>query len=412
MSSPAPPSLQPASAPARVAHVQVVATAFVSLFCVVGLAFWGLPFFYDFMVRQFGWTHAQVTSGNALAKLVVAPVFAVVAGYMADRIGPRRLLMAGVALSGLALIALAAATTITLFRIFFLLNALGYVLGGPLPVQVLLSRWFDRARGKAMGVAYIGIGLGGALAPWMATPLVARFGWQIALASMGALIIVIALPMAWALPETTAVAGRTPSTTGTPAPLRAALASRAFYMLVIASMCSIAAVSGTQQTLKLFLSFDLHYSQISATRVISLVLACSMVGRLLMGWLADRWRKKNVMLLIYALVAAGIPLLFIAEFKPAMYGFAAIFGLGLGGEYMIVPLMAAEIFGVEMLGRMMGIMLAAGGVAEALAPWTVGALHDSTGSYASGFVALLVIAVAGLLSAAALPGSPPRAGAS
>ncbi|HTK95070.1 MAG TPA: MFS transporter, partial [Terriglobales bacterium] len=191
---------QLASAPTRAALFQVVATAFVSLFCVVGLAFWGLPFFYDFMVRQFGWTHAQVTSGNALAKLVVGPVFAVLAGYIVDRFGPRRILMLGVTLAGVALIALAGATTITLFRAFFLLNALGYVLGGPLPVQVLLSRWFDRARGKAMGMAYLGIGLGGAVAPWMATPLVARFGWQLALATIGAFIIVLALPMAWALP--------------------------------------------------------------------------------------------------------------------------------------------------------------------------------------------------------------------
>ena len=402
---------QSAAFPSRFAYVQVVATAFVGLFCVVGLAFWGLPFFYDFMVRQFGWTHAQVTSGNALAKLVVAPASAVVAGYVVDRAGPRRILMLGVSLAGIALIALASATTLTLFRVFFLLNALGYVLGGPLPVQVLLSRWFDRARGRAMGVAYLGIGLGGTVAPWIATPLIARFGWQTALAAMGALIIVLSLPMVWALPERSAPSHAMLANSNS-ASLRPALTSRAFYLLAFGSMCSIAAVSGTQQTLKLFLSFDLHYSQISATRIISLVLACSMIGRLLMGWLADRWPKKHVLLLIYALVAAGIPLLFVVQFAPAMYGFAAVFGLGLGGEYMIVPLMTAELFGVEMLGRMMGIMLAVGGIAEAFAPWMVGGLHDSTGSYRSGFALLLVIAIAGLLSAAALPTSRLRDAAS
>src|SRR2546422_2726706 len=65
--------------------LQVTATAFLVLFCIVGLALWGLPFYYDFMVQQFGWTRAQVTSGNALSKLVVGPVFGFLAGWMVDR---------------------------------------------------------------------------------------------------------------------------------------------------------------------------------------------------------------------------------------------------------------------------------------------------------------------------------------
>ena len=57
------------------------------------------------------------------------------------------------------------------FYLFYAFNALGYVCGGPLPNQVLLSRWFDKARGKAMGIAYLGIGVGGALVPLLAYAL-------------------------------------------------------------------------------------------------------------------------------------------------------------------------------------------------------------------------------------------------
>ena len=74
-------------------------------------------------------------------------------------------------------------------------------------------------------------------------------------------------------------------------------------------MCSIAAVGGTNQHLKLFLSLDRGYSQGDAARIISLVLAVSIAGRLLMGWLADRMPRKHVMLIIYLLVAGAIPLL-------------------------------------------------------------------------------------------------------
>ena len=80
-----------------------------------------------------------------------------------------------------------------------------------------------------------------------------------------------------------------------------------------------------------------------------------------MGWLADRAPRKYVMLLIYLLVAASIPLLLVSGSRPAMYMFAVVFGLGLGGEYLIIPLTAGELFGVQVPGRVMGIVLAADG---------------------------------------------------
>jgi sugar phosphate permease len=168
-------------------------------------------------------------------------------------------------------------------------------------------------------------------------------------------------------------------------------------------MASIAAVGGTNQHLKLFLSLDHHYSQADAASVISTVLAFSIAGRLLMGWLADRIAKKRVMVLIYLLIAGSIPLLFFAADARAMYAFAVIFGLGLGGEYMIIPLMAAELFGVKVLGRLMGVVLTADGVAEAVAPMGVGYLRDVTGSYRTGFVVLIAVALAGAIAISALP---------
>jgi len=167
-------------------------------------------------------------------------------------------------------------------------------------------------------------------------------------------------------------------------------------------MCSIAAVSGTQQNLKLFLSLDRHFSQGDAARVLSLVLAFSILGRLLMGWLADRFPKKYVMLLTYLLVATGIPFLFLGQ-PTAIYISAAIFGIGLGGDYMIIPLMTAEIFGMRMLGRLLGVILTAGGVAEALSPLLVGRLRDTSGSYMAGCFFLFAIALLGAIAVFALP---------
>jgi sugar phosphate permease len=391
------------SARLRNGRVQVAATSFFALFAIVGLALYGLPFYYDFMVREFGWSRTQVTSGNALSKLVVGPLFGFLAGWIIDKFGPRRLMLAGIMMGGVALIGLGSMTALWMFYLFYLFNALGYVCAGPLPNQVLLTRWFDKTRGRAMGFAYLGIGLGGALVPLLSVWLVQKAGWHNALRILGVLIIVLALPLAYFVKENPDGEVATKKTATPTAPIGWALKSKTFYLLAIGSMCSIGAVGGTNQHLKLFLSLDQHYAQVEAARVASLVLAFSLVGRLLMGWLADRYTKKYVMLLIYLLVAASIPLLFFASTPGAIYLFAIIFGIGLGGDYMIIPLMAAELFGVRVMGRLMGVILTADGVAEATVPMLVGRFRDQTASYTVGFSVLIALALFGAVAIAFLP---------
>ena len=177
-----------------------------------------------------------------------------------------------------------------------------------------------------------------------------------------------------------------------------------FYLLTLGSVCSIAAVSGTQQNLKLFLSLDRHFTQRDAAGVLSLVLSFSIAGRLLIGWLADRFSKKYVMLLTYLLVAAGIPLMFLGTSRVALNTSAAIFGIGLGGDYMIIPLVTAEIFGMQILGRLLGVLLAAGAIADATAPWLIGRLRDTTGTYSVSCIVLVGLALLGGLAVLGLPG--------
>src|SRR5262245_54927366 len=179
----------------------VVATAFAALFSVVGLALYGLPLYYDFMVREFGWSRTMVTSGNAISKLIVGPLFGFAAGWIVDRFGPRRLMMAGILMAGGALVGLGAVSAVWSFYVFYFFNALGYVCGGPLPCEVLLSRWFDKTRGKAMGIAYLGIGIGGTIVPLLAAWLTSRLGWRGSLQMVGVLIVLIAFPLAFLVRE-------------------------------------------------------------------------------------------------------------------------------------------------------------------------------------------------------------------
>ena len=323
-------------------------------------------------------------------------------------------MLIGILLAGLAPIGLGATSSLTFFYVFYLANALGYVCGGPLPNQVLLTRWFDAGRGKAMGFAYLGIGVGGSLVPLIAHWLEVRYGWHAALQLLGVIMIAIALPLIWIVRD--APSGSAPAE-GVGGAAHAATATAkagsrpriftdwTFPLLLVGSMCSIGAVGGTMQNLKLFLSLDRLIPQGDVAGILSLVLLGSIGGRLLMGALADIFPKKFVMLTIYGLVALTVPMLYVAPSVGTLRLAAIAFGIGLGGDYMIIPLMAAELYGVARLGRVMGVVLTADGVAEALVPMGVGALRDRYGSYGPGFGLLVTLAIVGAIAVAVLPRS-------
>src|SRR5262245_17884285 len=391
------------SQPLTSGQIQTAATSFLSLFSLVGLSFYGIPFFYDFMVKEFGWSRTTVTSGNAFGKIIVGPLFGFLAGWIIDRFGPRRLMIVGVLMGGMAVIGLSQMTALWMLYFFYLFNALGYVCGGPLPNQVLLSRWFDKSRGKAMGFAYLGIGIGGMLAQGINHFLTERFGWHTALMMLGVLMIAIALPMVWFVKESPEGQLQAQRLAEKPVPIGHVLKSRPFYLLAIGSMASIAAVGGTNQHLKLYFSLDQGFSQGKSAFILGLVLGSSIIGRLLMGFLADIFPKKYVMLLIYTLVSCAIPLLYFTSTPGVIYLFALVFGMAFGGDYMIIPLMAAQLFGLKVMGRVMGLILTMDGLAEALSPFIVGYLHDLSDNYVFGFAALIGMAVIGAIAVALLP---------
>jgi MFS family permease len=383
---------------------RLVATSFLALFAVVGLCLYGIPFFYDFFVRELGWTRGEVTSGNALGKLLIGPLFGYLAGTLIDRLGPRRPMIVGVLLAAAALVGLSLTTTLSAYYLFFCFNALGYVLAGPLPNQVLLSRHFPAGggRGKGMGIAYLGIGAGLLVVGPISALLLHEFGWRMALRLLAVLVVLSALPLVLLLKDSAQVAPTQPG--AAPASIRNVLRSGYFYLLLIGSMASVGAVGGANQNLKLFLGLDQHLSQASMAGIISWIGMASLVGRVGAGWLSDKIGPKRVMLIVYSLVVAAMIMLVAMPAGRSTYAFAIVFGLGLGGEYLIIPLMASSLFGTATLGRVMGIVLTADGVAEATLPYLVGKLRDQTGSYLLSFEMLAAVAAVGAVAVVLLPG--------
>jgi MFS family permease len=389
---------------------RIAAVSFTILFVMVGIIYYSFPVFYAPLIEEFGWSRAQVTAGFFYSILFVGPVFGISAGFLIDRYGTRRILLAGLVSAGLGFLGFTFMQSLAAYYLFYFMQTIGYVSAGPIPNQVLISHWFNRMRGRAMGVAYVGIGIGGAVAPVLSQFLIRHFGWRYAMLALCATISLVLIPVAVFLvknrpselglhPDGDIPAGpmaERPAQTAA-IKLRDAMKSRAFWMILIGSMMSIGAVGGVIQHLQLFLR-DQGFDPERAARVASFLLVSSIAGRLIMGYLADRFPKKYVMFAAFVMVGASIPLLYQVQVPNAIYLFAFIFGFGMGADYMLIPLVTAQCFGLASLGRLMGIILTSDAIGQAFTPVLVGRLFDVYRSYDLGFA---VLAAAGLLAAGA-----------
>ncbi|MEP7273460.1 MAG: MFS transporter, partial [Acidobacteriota bacterium] len=196
------------------------------------------------------------------------------------------------------------------------------------------------------------------------------------------------------------------ATKAAPVPLSLVFRTPAFWLLAAGSVMSISAVGGVVQNLPLYLndaSKSSEEARSAAAVYPSIVLFTSIAGRLLMGYFADRFRKKYVMVATFLIVAASIPMLILSQGYPVLlYVFAVCFGFGLGADYMLVPLMTAECFGLAGLSRILGIIITSDSVGEAVMPWIVARLRESTGSYTPGFTLLTVVALLGAVAIASI----------
>jgi MFS family permease len=293
------------------------------------------------------------------------------------------------------------------------MEVLGYVLAGPIANQVLIARWFRVRRGRAMGYAYLGLGLGGVISPLLAHFLMRSFGWRHALEVVGLLILVVLFPVGiWITRSTPAEMGLLPdgaesnslpegkrSAAVLPASgVGAAVRTANFWLILAGSTLVMGAIGAVIQHFILFLK-DQGYSAATATRFSTALLASSLGGRVVVGYLADRFRKKNTMALFYALLSASLFLLGMAHQPAAVWTFAAVFGFAMGADYMLIPLVTAECFGTASLGKLLALIIMGYSLGQWGAPWIAGRIFDSQHSYE---LAWKIMAAAGLFGAAAI----------
>lgn len=386
----------------------IVAAAFINLFFAVGIIFYGFPVFYPAFVTALGFTRAQVTQGFLLGFLVVGLPFGLLAGTLIDRIGARWVILAGVAFIGLPLIAMGSIVRFWQYELLCVLEVIGYVLAGPIANQVLIAQWFQAQRGRAMGYAYLGLGLGGAVAPVSINWLLRTFGWRHALEIVGTVILAVLFPVGILVTRSVpgevglypdgaaSSSGAVAGTQGTTSfrVVRAALGDRNFWLITLGSALVIGAMNAVIQHFIFFLE-GRGYSAGTASRFLSVLLLASLGGRVIVGHLADHFRKKNTMACFYCLLGAAIPLLHIAQHPLPALSFAVIFGFSMGADYMLIPLVTAECFGVGSLGKILALIIMAYSVGQWVGPWAAGWIFDTMHSYDRSWTTMTCAALLG-----------------
>jgi MFS family permease len=185
------------------------------------------------------------------------------------------------------------------------------------------------------------------------------------------------------------------------------LSRRDFWLLVAGSVCSIGAIGAINQHMKLVFRdagfanqtlLNLTWSHAAVSISVS-----SIVGRVLIGTLADKLPMKHVMTATYFIVAATIPMLLVVKPPQQPYGFAILFGFAMGADYMLIPLMAARQFGVNSLARAMAIILPVNTIGQTWVPEAVSVLRERFGSYSVPLYAVLGLAILGAIAIALLP---------
>lgn len=382
-----------------------VAGGFLTQFTAVGCLFSYGVFFTTFET-EFGWSRTLLSSSFSIGIFMMG-VLAMLAGVLNDRHGPRVLMSITGTAIGLGFVLMAFMQQpwhlIALFGVFV---AMGMSTHDVVTLS-FVARAFGKRRGLFTAIVKTGTALGQVVAPPLVAAGIVAFGWRHTVLGLGLLAAAILLYAAHLLavgaathPVGTPTSGYAADTDASE--VRCGTRTRLLWTLCLIQFSFFAALMSVPLHIAPH-TVDLGMSQTQAATMLSTIGGCSVIGRFLLGYLADRFGGKLSLLTGFVLLIGSLLALLVISDPLWLYAVAGVYGVAHGGFFTAVSPTVAEYFGLREHGAVFGRVLFSGTVAGAIAPILVGYAYDQLGNYSFSFAGLAILALIGSLLCLTLP---------
>jgi MFS family permease len=387
----------------------IVLGASVAIVMVGAGVTFSLAIFLKPLEEEFGWSRGLI-SGIALLNWIVFGIGSFVWGSLSDRVGARRVILAG---AGLLAVALLLSSQITaawqLYGAFGVLGAAG-ASGFYVPLSATATRWFVARRGLAVGLLNSGMGLGILVMPPLARALITLVGWRATLGLFAGLTLAIALVVVRYIYDRPADLGLEeyghrvpPARTAGPAGMApaAALTHPAFWVLSVAHFWCCLAHAGPLFHMVTH-AIDLGVPKMTAAAMLGLSGATSIAGRIGSGLLVDRFGAKPTLVAMLVVQAAILSTYLLAGGPGPLLGIALLFGVAYGGAMPVYALVAREFFGERVIGTTFGGIFFISCIGMGLGSYGGGVIFDHLGSYWTMHLASTAVGATAILTALGL----------
>ena len=387
----------------------IVASAFLITFMTCGVNFSYGVFFLP-IINEFGWSRGLASVVMLVAGLAYA-ITLPLTGVLADRYGYKWVLAVSAGCLSLGLILSSAITELWQLYIFTgLLVGLSISASFAIPVA-LVSLWFNKKQGLALGIATLGISLGTATIPVLISYMISTTGWRPALLWAGIAVAVICIPATLMMrnpprdnaakgtalePESAAVKLASDLETGLS--VSEAFRTRQFWMIFVTFLLFLSSLGLVMLHLVPY-AVDSGMAPVQAATLLTLIGIFGLAGRLASGVLSDRIGIKPIMLFCTALLGLNTAYIAFSHTVGAFYIFASIYGITYSGFVTQMVRITRVTFGGKALGSVFAALMVSDGIGFGFGPWIAGNIFDATGSYHASFLAAAIgLMLAGVLT--------------
>jgi MFS family permease len=392
----------------------IVLACSIVIFFGTGIGFYSFGVFLKPLEAHFGWSRTSISATIGLWALVYGFAGPFI-GMLLHKYGARAVIAASALMAGICWLFLSRLSSMSELYILMFFSGIGTAGITLIPNQTLVSNWFDKYRGKAMGIMSVGIGLGGVTMPPLANVLIESYSWRVSFFVLGllqlaiipvALLVIRTKPSDLGLEPDGVVRAKTENVDFQPQPISGfavnhAIRTGSFWLLFIAFALLIFGESGLTVHLVALLD-DAGLSSQAAANYWALAVGISAAGRLGFGILSDRSNPKYLIAGTHGLhgVALAIVSVFFLSMGIQSAGvllpFSILYGLSLGGAAVLLPVVVARCFGLLHFGKVLGLLMSGFALGVVAGPIAAGKIVDATGSYQ---LALAIFIGAFILSA-------------